>query len=177
MEDRVTLAEGGTTGALLTEVLADDLGWIDGALDLWDCSERWSMRGGAPSAELLVGLVHPGVPRQAVVWADAATPVGLVQLVDVDLHDDVGTLALLVDPDHAATNRRGIAAFVADVFDLLPLRKLYVAAHADRMDVGTYLGAAARSAGRYRDHQRRSETAFADLLLHEVWREPAGVPA
>jgi hypothetical protein len=146
-----------------------DVQWLDGGLDSWHCSVRWSLRGGAPSTRTVSDLLWRSVVRQQSIWIEPDRPVGLIQVHSIDLQHDVGRLAVLLDPDHGDANREGIATFLRETAELLPLRKLYLDAYADHLPVERYFGAAARLVGCYRGHQRRSESQFADLCLYELW--------
>lgn len=148
---------------------SSDLNWLAEAVHAWSCTLRWDLRGRTPPPAVLDDLLWLGTSRHRVAEV-AGVPAGLLQLTAVDLGHGVAQLDLLVAPDHAAPLRPALAAFGRDAFDAFPLRKLYVTAAEDALDVARFAGKAAPVVARLPAHVRRPE-GFVDLVFAEIQPE------
>lgn len=153
----------------LTNVVPDDIGWVDTVVDRWECSQRWSLCGQTPPMPLLWALLWDDVTVQQAVRGDGSDAVALLQLVNVDLHNGVAGLGVLADPDHVPQLQAPVTGFLARVFRDFPLRKLTFGAVAGELRVADCFGNRARRVGRFHQHQRRSGDGYADLEIYEVW--------
>jgi len=155
----------------LLEATVEDHKWIGAVTELWSSTQRWSLRGRTPSPFLLEKLLQEDVALQRVAWADDDRPVALLQLVDVDLDNGFGHLALLGNPKRPDEVRAALMAFLTVGFQQPQLRKVCLMAHADELDVEAFLGDVARKVGSLAGHERRGPDDYVDLLLYEIWKE------
>jgi hypothetical protein len=153
----------------LTNVVPEDIGWVDAVVDRAACTRRWSLRGLTPPMPLLWSRLWDEVAVQQAVRDDEGTPVALLQLVHADLHHGAAELGLLADPDHVDDLAPAIDAFLARVFRDFPLRKLTFGAVVGELRVGDCLGARAQPVGRFARHHHLGGDLYADVEVYEVW--------
>lgn len=153
----------------LTNVVPEDIGWVDAVVDRWECTRRWSHRTLTPSMPLLWSRLWDEVEVQQAVRDDEGMPRALLQLVHVDLHHRTAELGLLADPDHVARLPGLVDAFLARVFRDFPLRKLTFAAVPGELRVAECLGDRARPAGRFRRQHHGGGDRYADVDVYEIW--------
>ena len=148
--------------------------WVAEAIGWWQSSYRWSLRGHTPSPQLLADLLWSGVAAHTVVSDESGRPVALLQLYDLDLHNGVGALGLLVAPHPVPGLEGAIADFIERCFHDFPMRKVTVELVEDEFDDVAALGPNVRCAGVLRHHERRSEDEYANVRLYEIWPTSAG---
>jgi len=148
-----------------------DAGWLAQAMDEWDCSVRWALRGRTPSPSVVQGLLWSGVTAQRVVRTADGVPAALFQLVDVDLVNGLAQMALVVDPPRADDLTPLLADFVAKVFRDFPLRKIVATAPSDAPAVQQCLGSLGRLVARLAGHHRRTASEYVDVLVYECSSE------
>jgi hypothetical protein len=153
----------------LGSVRPRDLEWVVEVVDGWACTQRWDLRGQTPPPAFLELLLWQQVLHQRVVRFSGG-PIGLLQLVDVDLRNQVAHLELLIDGDRFAEAEPLLVQFVARCFGEFPLRKLYIAAASDALDPTSVIGSGVREIARLPCHQRRRATTYTDMVIHELNR-------
>lgn len=155
----------------LSTVRPADVEWVARAIDSWDCSSRWSLRGQTPSPEQMQRLLWDQVYLQKALRTDAGAAAGLLQLVDLDLHDGIGRLGLLLDRARMTSLAPGVEDFLRLSFRNFPLRKICVVAPCDAFDAPGWFGPQLRCVGTFAAHERRGRDTYADVAIHEIWRD------
>lgn len=157
----------------LSNVVPEDLEWVDHAIDSWDCSRRWSLRGQTPSPALLRARLWEGVMMQQAVRFVDGSPAALLQLTNVHLVDGVAEVAVLAHPNERPQVAGSVTGFVDRAFRDFPLRKLGVIAVAGDLDVPAYFGLGVCAVGRMPGHVWRPNGTYEDLEIYDLWRDEA----
>jgi hypothetical protein len=153
----------------LTNVVPDDIGWVDAVIDQWECTRRWSLRWTTPPMPLLWSRLWDDVTVQQAVRDPDGTPVALLQLAHLDLDHGVAELGLLADPEHVRGWPGPRDEFLDRVFRDFPVRKLTFATVAGELRVADCLGSLAHQTGRLYRHHRDGQGLYTDVEIYEVW--------
>lgn len=148
-----------------------DVEWISAGVDAWDASIRWAVGERAPSFPMVWNHVWSGVPVQLAIRSADGTPVGLLQLTDLDLENGLAQLSLLLDRVHADAAAAATRAFLARAFRDFPLRKIMIAVPVDAEATLRVAHAVGRPVARLAEQKRRAADVFVDVQLFEVGRE------
>lgn len=171
--DGMISGEGGRS-LRFAPVTPEDVDWINQAVDLWQGSLRWSIASQVPEFRDICARTWVGMEIQRAVWLEDAGPLALIQLVEVDLHNEVAGLELLVAPPSAHLLRPAVERFVSNVADVLPLRKITFGCVSGALPVAELLGDRAVHLATRPRHERAGSGQFHDVDLYEVWCEPGG---
>ena len=153
----------------LKPVTPEDLAWIDGAVDRWHGSLRWSIADQMPALAEVQARVWDDVAAQRTVWHPSTGPVALLQLVDVNLYNGVAGLELLVAPHAVSQLQSAVTGFVDRGAVDLPLRKLTFGCASGALPVRELTGGRAVPVGCYRNHEKVAGGRYRDIDLYELW--------
>jgi hypothetical protein len=153
----------------LVDVEQSDIDVITRSLGLWQCSERWALGGLTPSPEMWGQLFYQDVAMQRAIRSDEGGCAGLLQLVRVNADDGFAHLELFIDPLHAPKIDNPVAELVDQAFEILPLRKLLLAAAKDHLELPACLATTVQRIGSLRDHRRRGRDVYVSVNLYELW--------
>jgi hypothetical protein len=157
------------TNLELLSVEPSDRRWLAEVADTWTTTHRWWHHLGTRSPTRMAQALWENVAMQKVAWWRGAH-VGLWQLTNLDLRNDVASLDFVVDSGRRDAARAAGATFVSQVFDEFPIRKLCLHVAEDGADHRGLFDEAFTKVGCYPSHLRITNSQFCDLGLYELWR-------
>ena len=152
---------------VISDVTPEDAEWIARAIEVWDVTERWSLRGQTPSPEFIHDLLTRDVVMQRKLSWGTTDPCGILQLASTpDL--GVAQLEILINPLVGTTSAlRCCRLFVRRMKASTP--KMCIHTLGNQMRLSDYLGHRAEPAGILRAHVRDAVGSYTDLCIYEIW--------
>jgi hypothetical protein len=154
---------------ILDDLRPDDreslfLGWGDAV-----CCPRWALQGESPNPGLLNHLISEGVAQQRVLREPSGVAVGLLQICEVDLRNQIGYLSFTIRRTAVRPGAELPVSFVQEATESLGLRKIVVQVDADSVEGISGMLSRLRPIGRLREHSWRAPGRYEDRLFYEFY--------